>query len=304
MTDIGAAGAESVDASAPLFLWAACVMGHDLLARCDAVQAGEFIGMSILCADFVDLEERHGWSPARVASELQARDTRALVIDPYLDWYPGWDAPRAAGPHARGLRATESDVLRYADAMGARSMSVLGPFEGPAAPEAAVVDALGAFADRAAEHGLRLHVEVIPTSHIPDLPTGWRIVEAVDRPNVGLVLDTFHLGRSACDPELLDSIPLDKVFHVQLCDGPAVPSIEDFFEEAVTSRLFAGDGELNAAEYVRHLLRDGSHPQMGPEVPSDQLSALAPAAAGRLCAEKTHAFLDDLRNSSRRGSVP
>jgi sugar phosphate isomerase/epimerase len=296
MTDAGAAGAESVDTS-PLFLWAACVMGHDVLARCEAVHAGEFIGMSILCADFVDLEERHGWTPTRVAAELRARDTRALVIDPYLDWYPGWDAARAVGPHARGLRATESDVLRYADAMGAQSLSVLGPFEGAPAPEAAVIDALGAFADRAAEQGLRLHVEVIPTSHIPDVPTGWRIVEAVDRPNVGLVLDTFHLGRSACDPELLDSIPLDKVFHVQLCDAPAVPLIDDFFEEAVTSRLFAGDGELNAAEYVRHLFRDGAYPQMGPEVPSDQLRALAPAETGRLCAEKTHAFLDVVRST-------
>jgi 4-hydroxyphenylpyruvate dioxygenase len=144
---------------------------------------------------------------------------------------------------------------------------------------------------------------VIPTSHIPDMPTGWRIVEAVDRPNVGLVLDTFHLGRSDCDPELLDSIPLDKVFHVQLCDAPAVPTIEDFFEEAVTARLFAGDGELDAAEYVRHLYRDGTHPLMGPEVPSDQLRALTPVEAGRLCAEKTRAFLDSVQSTSRRGSV-
>ena len=296
MTEPAASGTEAGSATAPLFLWAACVVGHDLLARCEAVRTGDFIGMSVLCADFADLEERHGWSPARVGEELRARETRGLVIDPYLDWYPGWEASRIAGPHARSMRATESDVFRYADAVGAESMSVLAPFEGPAAPMDAVVDALGAFADRAAEHGLRLHIEVIPTSHFPDVPTGWSIVEAVDRSNVGLVLDTFHLGRSDCEPEFLDRIPLEKVFHVQLCDAPIVPTIDDFFEEAVTERQFAGDGELNAAGYVWHLMRDGTFPQMGPEVPSGELRAMAPADAGRLCARRTHEFLDSVRD--------
>lgn len=278
-------------AATPLFLWAACVATHDVLARAEALQAGGFRAMSILCADLEELERSRGWDAARVAAELRARDARVAVIDPYLDWYPGWDAATAGGAHAAGQRASESDVLRYADAVGAESVSVLGPFSGDAAEPAAVVEALGAFADVAAGHGLRLHVEVIPTSHIPDVPTGWELVQAVDRPNVGLVLDTFHLGRSGCDPSYLDRIPLERVFHVQLCDAPLEPRVPDYFEEAVTERDFAGDGELGVAEYVRHLTRDGGRPEMGPEVFSAQLRALEPAAAGRLCADRTHAFL-------------
>jgi len=123
------------------------------------------------------------------------------------------------------------------------------------------------------------------------MPSGWALVEAVDRPNVGLVLDTFHLGRSGCDPRFLDRIPLEKVFHVQLCDAPVAPRIANYFEEAVTERDFPGDGELNVADYVRHLTRDGVQAQMGPEVFSAELRALSPAQAGRLCAERTDKFL-------------
>jgi len=54
------------------------------------------------------------------------------------------------------------------------------------------------------------------------------------------------------------------------------------------------DGELGVAEYVRHLTRDGARPEMGPAVFSAELRALEPAAAGRLCADRTHAFLTAL----------
>ena len=279
-----------------LFLWAGCVASHDVLARAEAVAAGEFRAMSILCADLVELEHERGWDPARVASELAARDVRVAVIDPYLDWYPGWDAAAARGPFAAGQRATEADVLRYADAMGAESVSVLGPFSGePAEPEA-VIEALGAFADVGAAHGLRLHVEMIPTSHIPDMEAAWGLIEEVDRANVGLVLDTFHLGRSGCDPAFLDRIPLEKVFHVQLCDAPRVPRFEDYFEEAVTERDFPGDGDLGVDAYVRHLTRDGVAPEMGPEVFSEELRSLGPAEAGRVCGQRTRAFLRSLEH--------
>ena len=48
MTNAGTGPTEA--GPAPLFLWAACVIGHDLLSRCEAVRTGEFIGMSVLCA--------------------------------------------------------------------------------------------------------------------------------------------------------------------------------------------------------------------------------------------------------------
>jgi sugar phosphate isomerase/epimerase len=275
----------------PLVLWAGCVAAHNVLARVEALQAGGFASMSVLSADLVVGEREGSLSLPRLAAELRAREAQVEVIDPYLGWYPGWEGDH--GPHQDGLNVSEDAVLRYASTLEARSITVLTPFSGSPAPLTAVVDALGGFADRAADLGLRLHLEVIPTSMVPDLATGLEIVQQVDRANAGLVLDTFHLGRGGCDPASLDEIPLEKVFHLQLCDAARTPTIDDYFEEAVTHREFPGEGELPVGELTGRLVGRGLR-HVGPEVFSARLDAMSPEDAGRLCAEKTRSFLASL----------
>jgi sugar phosphate isomerase/epimerase len=274
----------------PLMLWAACVIAHELLARAEAAIAGDFATMSALCADLLALDRR-GVSPQRAARELAARGVRVTVLDPFLAWYPGWEPVPGSGPHVESQNIDEDSVLRFADALGAESMTVLTPFQGKPAPLPAVADALGAFGDRAEAHGLRLHLEVIPTSMAPDLATGWEIVRQVGRPNVGLVLDLFHLARAGTDLATLRAIPAEKIFHVQLCDGSLIPRFPSYFEEAVTHRDFAGEGELPVGELVRCLEAMGALGNVGPEVFSPVLDALTPAQAGSVCRAKTDAFL-------------
>jgi sugar phosphate isomerase/epimerase len=72
------------------------------------------------------------------------------------------------------------------------------------------------------------------------------MLDEVDRPNVGLVLDTFHLGH---DRELVDRIPdfTERVAIVQLCDAPAHP-------ESLYDRCLLGEGVLPLREIVNTLL--------------------------------------------------
>src|SRR4029077_640163 len=91
-----------------------------------------------------------------------------------------------------------------------------------------------------------------------------------------------------------DRVPLTKIFQVQLCDAPLVPTISDYFEEALKSRRFAGEGELAVREYASQLIRDGRFPAVGPEVFLPELNAMEPSEAGRICGEKTRAFLSSL----------
>jgi sugar phosphate isomerase/epimerase len=274
-------------------LWAACVIAHDLSGRADAAVAGGFATMSALCADLLALD-RQGAGLSRVARELQTRGVRVRVLDPFLAWYPGWQTAPGSGPHVESQNIDEATALRFADALGAESLTVLTPFSGAAAPLPAVIDALGGFADRAGAHGLRLHLEVIPTSKVPDLATGWEIVRQVDRDNVGLVLDLFHLARARTDLALLRSVAAEKVFHVQLCDGSLIPRVPDYFEEAVTLRDFAGEGELPVTELAQCLADMGALGHVGPEVFSPELNRLPAAEAGRVCRAKTDAFLATL----------
>jgi sugar phosphate isomerase/epimerase len=206
------------------------------------------------------------------------------VLDSFATWYPGEDA----GPGV----ATPDDMLRFAEELGARSMTMNTPYDRASpSPQEEVVDALGRFADRAAELGVLLHLEQIPTSMVPDFASAWDIVQAVDRPNAGLVLDTFHLARAGCTPQELSSVDPAKVFHVQLCDGPLTPRVADYYEEAVTYREFAGEGEMPIAELAGALEDIGAMGHVGPEVFMSALAAMTPAEAGRLCRERTDAFL-------------
>jgi sugar phosphate isomerase/epimerase len=284
-----------------LVLWAGCLMYRDVLARAEAVSAGGFDCMSILCGDLV-AHERRGGSVRALARELQVRGAPTPILDPFLGWYPGWTGSAVTGANGDSLNVGAEAVLRYAEQIGARSVSVLTPFEGVPAPHQAVVDALGAFADRAAAIGLRLHLEVIPTSMAPDLISGWRLVAGVGRPNVGLVLDLFHLGRSGCTAQELAAVPADRVFHVQLCDGPAEPRVSDYFTEAVTTRDFAGEGELGVAELARCLDAMGALGNVGPEVFSPELSAMPAADFGRLCRAKTDMFFESIRRQPQRSA--
>jgi sugar phosphate isomerase/epimerase len=281
------------DKQRPLMLWAACVIAHPLLARAEAASVGDFPTMSALSADLLALDS-HGVSLQRAARELRARGVRVTVLDPFLAWYPGWEPAPGSGLHVESQNIDEDTVLRFADALGAESVTVLTPFQGTAAPLPAVVDALGKFGDRAGSQGLRLHLEVIPTSMAPDLATGWEIVREVDRANVGLVLDLFHLARAGTDLDMLRAIPAEKIFHVQLCDGSLIPRTPDYFEEAVTKRDFAGEGELPVREIAQCLADMGALHPAGPEVFSAALDALTPAQAGRVCRAKTDAFLATL----------
>jgi sugar phosphate isomerase/epimerase len=284
-----------------LVLWAGCVMGRDVFARAEAAVAGGFSCMSILCGDLV-AHERGGGSVRELARELEARGAPIPILDPFLAWYPGWGGTTMTGVQADSQNVDADTVLRFAEETGARSLSVLTPFHGSPAPREQVLDALGAFADRAAAIGLQLHIEVIPTSMTPDLAAGWDLVRGVARDNVGLVLDTFHLGRSGCTPEDLSAIPADRIFHVQLCDAPVEPRIVDYFEEAVTIRDFAGEGELGIRELARCLEEMGALHNVGPEVFSADLDALDAAAAGRLCRAKTDEFLVTVEDAYERSA--
>jgi sugar phosphate isomerase/epimerase len=273
-----------------LVLWAGCVIQRDLLARAEAAVAGGFSCMSVVSGDLV-AHERDGGSVAELARDLEARGAPIEILDPFLAWYPGWTPTPMTGVQGDSQNVDTDTVLRYAEEMGARSLSVLAPFTGTPAPREEVLDALGTFADRAAAIDLRLHIEVIPTSLAPDLASGWDMVRGVGRDNVGIVLDTFHLGRSGTTTDELSAIPADRIFHVQLCDAPRVPRVPDYFEEAVTVRDFAGEGELGVLDMARCLDEMGALHNVGPEVFSAELDAMSPAEVGRLCRTKTDEFL-------------
>ena len=58
-------------------------------------------------------------------------------------------------------------------------------------------DRLAAVSDLASRYGLRAVLEFFPWTVVPDLGAAVRIVEAAERPALGILVDTLHFNRSA-----------------------------------------------------------------------------------------------------------
>jgi len=283
--------------NSPLVLWAGCVWQRPLLERTEAVHAGRFSCMSLFTGDVSTYVEQHG-SLRSLRHELDARETSINCIDPYLAWYPGYNPAAASGDAALHLRASEDDVLRYVEALGASYVSIVGPFGGPDAPFDAVVESLGNFADRAATIGARPHLEIVPSTKIPTLAAAIALLRAVNRPNLGLLLDTYNLERAGDDPSELSNVPLEQIFAIQLADGHATPVGGDYFADGLHHRQAPGKGDLRVADWVNRISAKGPLPPIGPEIFQDELNAMESKVAGEYCAHVSRDFLAKLQKSN------
>jgi len=84
------------------------------------------------------------------------------------------------------------------------------------------------FADRFAEYcamaeryGLTGDLEFMPWTCIPDLVTASRIVEKMESPAAGVLVDALHFDRSGSRLEDISKIPRHRLHYWQICDAPA-----------------------------------------------------------------------------------
>jgi sugar phosphate isomerase/epimerase len=283
------------DSGPELVLWAGCVIRHAILDRAAAVQAGGYSSMSLQTGDITSFLAQDG-SLTELRRELEVREAPVLCVDPCLTWYPHYDGTEARGEAAAHLRASMDEVLHWTEGLGASLITALGPFHGVSAPsEEQVIDALGDFADRAGAVGARVQVEAIPTTRIATLEDALRLVRAVDRPNLGLVLDTYNMFRGGLDPEEIESVPHELIFQLQLADAETREAVgTDYFDDAYHHRALPGEGVLPMADVIERVARKGPLAPVGPEVFSDAMVSLPPEEAGHRSAEATRRFLASL----------
>ncbi|MGP8060892.1 MAG: sugar phosphate isomerase/epimerase family protein [Acidimicrobiales bacterium] len=191
--------------------------------RLSAARAGGFAGISLWGRDY-ELARSQGWSDADLRSMLDDSGLSVAELDPAWWWTPG--ATDVAIPPRFDTEQVfsfgETELFGIADALGARWLNAVDVFGGSWSLDEAAA-AFADLCDRAAEHGLLVHLEFLPWSRIADLATAWQVVDAADRANGGLAVDAWHYFRGRPDPVVLEAIPGDKVLCIQLGDGPSRP---------------------------------------------------------------------------------
>jgi len=110
---------------------------------------------------------------------------------------------------------------------------------------ARAADMLRRLCEAAAPFGLILDLEYMVFSGVRSLAAALRLVAAVDRPNLKVLVDALHWMRARDDTASLRAAAA-RLGYVQLCDGPlyAPKGREALIHEARTCRLAPGDGEF------------------------------------------------------------
>jgi sugar phosphate isomerase/epimerase len=271
-----------------LTLWGPSVLPFTLEQRLEASLAGGFAATSVIPWELRKAQAA-GVSMDSVRAMFEDAGVSICLVDPLASWLPGFDPPAGIAEDDPVVGAFGADeVFAMCEAVGADLVTALALFV-PLVGADHGAEHFAEVCDRAAEHGVRIQLEFIPGTGVPDIALAWEIVRRAGRANGGLLADSWHFFRSVPDYELLSSIPGEKLFAVQIEDAPAVAA-DDLAWESLHGRLVPGDGELDLARFVA-ALPPGERP-IGPEVFSDELWQLEPAAIGRLLGERTRALID------------
>jgi|SRR5579875_68608 len=138
-----------------------------------------------------------------------------------------------------------------------------------------LIEEYAALCDDAAQHTeARIAYEIIPFDpNVHTLEDGLRLVSEADRPNGGLAIDTWHMGKLRIEPAALRRIPSRHLAWVELSDGP-LEYMEDPLDEVINHRRLPGEGEFDLPGYIAALADAGYPGPWGVEVLSEELRGL------------------------------
>jgi sugar phosphate isomerase/epimerase len=238
---------------------------HPLEDRVRAAAAAGFDGIGFFAGQFPILGD--GWNVARIHELLD----RHVIVMAEVEALSGWGD---SIPSDRYL-AFEQLVWTLVDEFDVPYVQAIGPVEGSTADAAT---RFGELCDRAADHGATVGLEFLPFTNIVDAADAVAIVEAAGRPNGGVCADIWHHARGADDLDLIRQIPPELLVRVQMSDGPAAPTLDDYKDDCLRCRVPPGDGDFDVDGFVNAVLDVGYSGPWDLEVCNDDVWGRAPDA--------------------------
>jgi sugar phosphate isomerase/epimerase len=237
--------------------------GEAVLPRVHAAAAAGYAAIGVFLGAWAALCEH----PDELELVDAALDDTGLVVA-NIETLRGWAVPSAI---TDAYRQQEALAFAMADHWGCRYVQVIGDANGPLDEAAA---GFAALCDRAADHGLKVGLEWVPSmTNITDAPTALQIVLDADRDNGGLCVDSWHFTRSTNDLDHLRAIPGEKVVATQWNDGTIEPQEPDYYTDCLANRVPPGQGAFDLVDIVRILDAAGSTAPIGVELCSAELWA-------------------------------
>jgi sugar phosphate isomerase/epimerase len=250
--------------------------------RVAAAAAAGFAGIGLFALEYERLRDEEGRSAKDIGQQLE--DNGLVLAE--IETVHGWSS--SGGPDAEECRRREDLAYELADGAGCRYFQAIGSYEGSVAEAG---EAFGALCDRAAAHGLLVGVEWLPYTNIATAADAQAIVEAAGRPNGGYCADIWHHRRGANDDAMLRAMPGERVYAVQMDDGPRQPQLPDYKQDCLANRVPPGEGEFDCVQFVRLLHEIGVRAPLSLEVCSTELWAAPASEAASKAADAMRAVL-------------
>ena len=260
-----------------------------------AAEAG-FSAMGFYVGDYRRLRAL-GKSDADLRAILRFYGMRVLELEALRGW-------SATGEEALRYRVDEEAVLRMNQAVGpADTVQVVGPYEGTLDH---AIESFAGLCDRMRPYGLAAAIEFLPEmTNIQDAAEALTIVTGADRRNGGLCIDSWHHFRGANDDAMLRSVPVERIFSIQLNDGPSQRIEDDYYQDCTRHRLLPGQGGFDLESFLGLLRQCGVRRPISVEVLSDELLGQSPPAVARQLAEHTRIVIQRSdQPQSVRGFAP
>jgi 4-hydroxyphenylpyruvate dioxygenase len=201
------------------------------------------------------------------------RDARAMAVDlgleivalqPMRDFEAMPESIRARNFE----RATRKFELMHE--LGVRLLCLCSNVSEEAINDAArAANDLAELADQARRHGFSIGYEALAWGrHVRDWTAAWDIVRAADRPNLGIVLDSFHACVRGNAIEPMSVVPADRIALVQVADAPALQM--DPLSLSRHYRCYPGQGDYPIVDYLDAVTRAGYRGPVSLEIFNDQ----------------------------------
>lgn len=255
-------------------MWLANVRALPFRERVETTARGGFGWLTTSPADY-DRTRAAGLSAADMKAIAADWGVRLSYLDPLAAWVPDWQPDGVSAEVAAYFGRDPDDFFHLAEDLEVDKIHVVGTFPEGRYPTDVLIEHYAAVCDRAARHGLGCTIEALPFFGIRTLEQVSRIVREANRPNGGIVFDTWHYFHGGRDDALLASLPPGMIATVQLADGTRIlPPGRTLLEDCVFHRRPLGEGNLPIAEMVGLLQRAGHLHSVGPEIFSSELDTL------------------------------
>lgn len=279
---------KQIIAPQPLF-WPGSLNVRGFSSLLDSVLSGGYRNMAISPL-MINQVLTSGRSITEVLTEARSYGVTLSHLDGVSSWAPLWHQEDPMPWIKERFDFSPEQCLDMAEALGMTSILAVGAFDRGALPVEVLIQTFGEFCDEAAKRKMRVELEFIPFWGIPDLTFAWDIVSGANRPNSGLLIDTWHLQKGTKDLEgdikLLASIPQGIIQNVQLADASIAPQADSIYGEG-RFRQFPGDGELAIDRILKAVYEAGALQWVGTEIFGEAIDKLTSVEAGKRSASST-----------------